>query len=180
MLKDTFINFTNKINNLTPKTFQRYLLLFLATVVILTLGIILYINQASIEEIKKTRRIEDMAKKASTLLTNFEKIKAEETRINEMLAKNTDFNIKSYFEQFCKEQGLTPEPNWDTKITDISDKFSEVQLQATFKGQTTDKVVKLLEVLDKQSIIYTKEVNLKNEFNKKISVELTLATIKQK
>lgn len=180
MLKDTFAKFIDQINRLAPKTFQRYLLLFLSGVATLALGIIFYINQASIEEIKRTKRIQEMTKKATTLLTNFEKLNAEEIRISEMLAKNTDFNIKSYFEKFCKDQGLTPEPNWDTKTIDINDKVSEVQLQATFKGQTTDKVVKLLEVLDKEIIIYTKEVNLKNEFNKKISIELTLATIKKK
>jgi len=181
MLKDVIVKIAEIIQSLDSKKFQQYLLLFLICIATSVVALIFYINNQSLEIIKQTKRIETFANKSVKLLSSFQKLKQEETRISEMLEKDKEFNIKSYFEQFCKDQNLTPESGWeDTKIQDISEKFSEIELSSTFKGLTTDKIVSILEALDKKKIIYTKEVIVKSEGNKKISLELNLATIKAK
>jgi hypothetical protein len=51
-----------------------------------------------------------------------------------------------------------------------------VCLPAEFKGYTTERLVQLLSVLDKEEIVYVKEVIIKADRDRKINFTLTLAT----
>lgn len=180
MLKNVIVKLANNIQELSTKNFQRYLLLFLGGIATLIIAMIFYINNASLETIKQIKQLENLANKSVKVLSTYQKLQQDESNISEILEKDKEFSIRAYFEQFYKDQGVNPE-NWDTKTLEIgSDKFIEIELPVNFKGLTTDQVVKMLETLDKKKILKIKEVNLKSEGNRKISLELTLATIKAK
>lgn len=170
------------IQQLSQKELQKYLIIVLAIAVTLISSIIYYTYSTSSQlahDIKKTGRL---ARKSIRLMSQYEKLQEEENRLKDLLAKHKDFNVKIYFEQFCKQHGITPEPGWNTSIDIINEKFEEVTLPATFKDQDTQKLVQILEKFDKNELIYVKSLSIrpekykKNKAAKKISFDITLAT----
>ena len=167
------------ITSLSDKDFKKQLITLLSVVTITTFSIIYFSYRKSSMKIQKLKQLHKFAQKSNVILTNNKRIEKEEIRIQELLIKNKDFNIKSYFEQFAREHNVTPESGWDTTINPIEDneKFDEVILLASFKNQTTKTLAILLEALDKKEIVYIKELAIQHE-EQKIAFDLTLATKK--
>jgi len=109
-------------------------------------------------------------------------VRAEEERIKALLDDNKGFSIKTFFETLTLDQKLKPELGWDTEVRSIegNDTFDEIILTATFKKQTTQSLVSLLNVLERSEIVYIKELDIKKEEKKTISFEIILATKKRK
>lgn len=116
------------------------------------------------------------------LLATAEHLREEEERIQNLLNENKNFNIKSFFEQFCQEEGVTPDPNWETETIALADNntFEEVKLSASFQKQTTEKLVSMLSRLDKHPLVYIKSLEITPQQPNFISVSLELATEKHK
>jgi len=172
-------NLALHIQKLSRKDLDRYIIATVASVGFILLAMVYYIYTTSSELVTRIEQVKALAQKSSVLVQKYEKIQQEEIRLESLLEneKYKDFNIKIYFEQFCKEQGLVPDPNWDTSVEVVKEKFEEVTLAAAFKGQTTQKLVKILEALEKNEIIYIKMLDIKTEKNSKtISFDITLAT----
>ncbi len=167
------------ITSLTDKDFQKQLIALLSIVSIVVCGIVFFVYRKSSTKISHIKQIHKLAQKAAVVLSNNARIEKEEKRIEKILIENKDFNIKSYFEQFCREHDITPEPGWDTTTNPIetNEKFDEVLLPATFKNQTTKTLAPLLEDLDKKEIVYIKELTIKKEEDT-ITFDLTIATKK--
>lgn len=179
------MEFLNKIiiqlNQLTTKEQERFIVITLASVALLMGGLVYFIYQKSTDLVTSIKKVETLANKATQLLQDCEKLQKEENRIEDMLEKQRDFNINSYFEQFCKRQSLNPTSEWSTSTIQINQKFDEITLQATFKDLTTEKLVKILEEIDKQEIIYIKSLLVKTEKEKKrVTVDITIATKRSK
>lgn len=169
------------LQGLTKKESERLLVIVLATTALVMGGIIYFIYQTSDSLVASIKRLEKLANKATIVLHDYEKIQSEENRVISMLERQKDFNIKIYFEQFCKEQNITPATEWDTYTESINPKFDEIRLSASFKDQTTQKLVKILEELDKREIIYIKNLSMKTEKEKqRIAFDITIATKKSK
>jgi hypothetical protein len=165
------------IQKLSRKDLERYIIGTVSTTAIILFAIIYYTYTTSSELVIRIDGVKNLGQKSAVLMQKYEKIQEEEIRLENLLEKYKDFNIKIYFEQFCKEQGLMPDPNWDTSVEVVKEKFEEVTLAAAFKGQTTQKLVKILEALEKNEIIYIKMLDIKTEKNSKtISFDITLAT----
>lgn len=170
-------SFALHVQKLSKKDLDRYIIATVASVGLLLIGMIYYIYTTSSELVTRIEQVKALGQKSSVLMQKYGKIQEEEIRLQNLLEKYKDFNIKIYFEQFCKEQGLVPDPNWDTSVETVKEKFEEVTLAATFKGQTTQKLVKILEALERNEIIYIKMLDIKTEKSSKtISFDITLAT----
>jgi len=172
----------NYLQNLNKRDFEKYLIISLIGIAIATGIFTYYLYSQSSSKISQLKKLEDLANKASIILSNNKKMQVEEERLKQLLEQEKEFSIKTFFEQFIGEQGITPEPGWNATTQPLagSDKFDEVILSAIFKGQTTQKLVKVLDALDKKEIVYIKELKIKNEDNKKITAELAIATKKYK
>ncbi len=170
------VKFTNYLQSLGKKQLQRYLLVCILGSGLFIVGVIYFVYSKSIELVNEIKRFESLANKATKVLEEDQKMENESLRIQGMIDKEKDFNIRSYFESFCQSQGL-PIQGWsDTRTREINDKFDEIYLTASFKGQTTEKLVKILEEFYKKEIIYVKNLRIKQESDKKISFEITIAT----
>ena len=112
----------------------------------------------------------------SYLLAENERIQQVEKKARTLIDQNKNFALKSFFETFYKEQGLSPENGWRDQIDESNPSYNETSLAVTFKGQTTESVVKILTALEKNPMIYVKDLTLKHEGSKKISLEISLAT----
>ena len=180
----TLINLANYIQSLSKKDFEKYLIIFLCCTAILAGGAVYYVYNTSSNLVKEIKNLEKLANETIEIINKNAKLNLEEDKLKELLNKNMGFNIKTYFEQFIKEQSITPEPNWGdntfTQPVEGNDKFDEVVLTATFKNQTMQQLTKILEELKKNEMVYIKQLLIKNQDNKKIEYTLTLAAKKYK
>lgn len=168
------------VQQLQKKEFERYLMITLAGVIFITGAILYTVYTTSEELITKMKKIDEFAKKTSLILATYEKMKIQEDRYQSVIEKNKDFTLSGAFEQFCREQNITPEPGWAASTNNLNEKFDEISLPATFKGLTTEKLVALLDALDKKDLLYVKDLKIKNTGSKQISCEITIATNKYK
>ena len=184
-LKEKLQSLSSAIQQLSQKELQKYLIMTLGTVTLLLSGIIYYTHSTSTDLALNIKRTEKLANKSIRLMEQYEKLQEEENRLKDLLAKHKDFNVKIYFEQFCKQHGITPEPGWNTSVDIINEKFEEVTLPATFKNQTTEKLVQILEKFDKNELIYVKTLSIRSDkqkkdkaqqVGKKVSFDVTIAT----
>ncbi len=173
---ELFIKIATTLQELSKKQIQQYLLAFLCGVCLVAGGMIYWIYLESNELLLEIKKIETLSKKSTKILADNEHMQIEARRIQELFDQNKDFTIKSFFETFCKEQGLVAEPGWTSRVEESNDRFDEVVLAATFKKQTTEKLVNVLIALDKKDIVYIKDLTTKNEGDKKISFDITIAT----
>ncbi len=168
------------IQNLEHKQFKNYLLMSLLGVACAAGGIVYYIQLKNIELINKFKQVQSLTEKAYKIIADNRAMVKDEKRFKEQLDNNKDFTIQSFFEQFCREQSLTPEPNWNPRSEEVNEKFDEITLPATFKGLTSDKLVQVLDALDKKEIVYIKELTLRKEEASKITCDIIIATKKYK
>ena len=170
---------TTYIINLSEKDFQKYFIVVISVITFSVAGSIYYIYSKSSKLVKEIKQVQQLSEKSTAILINNSQIQKEEDRIQELLSNNKDFSIKSYFEQFCREQHITPEPNWETTPNPIegNEKFEEVTLRASFKNETTKTLVTILDALDKNEIVYLTELKIKKDKDK-IGFDIVIATKK--
>lgn len=177
---EAFNKFAAYIQNLDRKQLQKYILIFLSIIAILSGIEIYYINNQKKDLIGEIKQLNILANKAIKIIEDNKRMSKEEQRLKDIFEKEKDFTIQGYFEQFCKEQEITPERGWDVRTESINEKFDEIALTATIKELTTEKLVKIISALDQKEIVYIKELIIRNENNGKISIEITIATKKYK
>ncbi len=168
------------IQNMTKSEYEKSLAIFLGAVLIASLGIIYYIwttSSAQVEEIIGLQRLSD---KAALVLAEHEQLIKEQDRLQALFEKEKDFNIKVFFEQFYKQLSIMPEPGWKGDSNDIGEKFTETILQASFKNLSMQQVTQIIDTLDKKETIYFKEVTIRSEPNKQVTLELKLGTVRPK
>ena len=161
------------------KQFYTLLLYFLGAVLCVSIGIIWVIFDKKSELIKRLKTLNNLTEKSFRIIEDNRRMTKEELRLKEVLDKDKDFTIKGFFELFCREQNLSPDP-WDARSEPVNDRFDEILLPATFKDITSDKLVKTLEALNKKEIVYLKEIVIKNTGRGKITVTMTIATKRYK
>jgi len=173
---------TQTISRHNTKQHQFFLAAVMGTAVAVLVGIIYFLYTQRATDIETLLSLQEASQKNNVLIMKSDRIKLEEDRIKGLLEENKGFSIKTFFETLTLEQKLTPEPGWDTEIRSIegNDTFDEIVLNATFKNQTTQKLVTLLTVLDNNEIVYIKELEIKKEPKKVITFTLTIATKKRK
>ncbi len=171
-------NIANHIQRLNKKEFDKLLLIILLATGITSLGAIYYIYNTSSSLVEKVKGITKLANKTTLILNENKKMDYEQNRLTRILELNKNFSIKTFFEQFSQQQMMIPDPNWDTRTIPVegNDKFDEIILTASFKNQTTLNLTRMLENLDKNEMVYIKELIINHEPNKKISFKITIAT----
>ncbi len=174
------------IQQIPEKNMQRYMYMVIGGMGIVVSGVIFLVHNKSTDLVEQFRKIEKLSRDAVPLFQDYEKIQRDEKRIQDQLEKYQGEDIKSFFELFCKNLGVTPQPGWDANPADINQKFEEITVKATFKGQTTQKLVEILDAIQKEAIsknkiLYTKNVDIKHDQSKnQIAFDLTIATVRMK
>lgn len=168
------------IHELKDQEYTRYLLVTLASIGLLIGGCMYFIYSTCSNLDTEIVKLQNSKKKTRKMLLDFATIDAEETRLRAVLEQHKKFNLTVYFEEFCKNSGFSATPGWSTTATVINPQVDEIALTATFKSQTTESLVRMLQIFDKTEIIYIKNLHIKSEPGKKITCEITLATVKTK
>lgn len=168
------------VQGLDPRNFQKYLAITLASVALACGLLIFYLNSKNSELITRIKQLRTLSEKSFRIIQENREMVKEELRWKEKLDKEQNFTMQGFFEQFCKEQSITPEQGWNVRTESVSEKFDEISLPATFKDQTTEQLVKILAALEKKEIVYIKELVIRAQSPGKISFDITLATKKYK
>ncbi|MCK4265024.1 hypothetical protein KAW80_01550 [Candidatus Babeliales bacterium] len=171
------------ILSLERSTFNKYLIYFLASI-LLILGISIYLihskGKSLIKQIQTTRKL---AQDADLKMKEYKEIQEKKNHILEILDKEKNFEIKGFFESFYKEHKVKPEPRWDTISSPIlgNELLKEVSLPVRFKNLTTQKLTEILINLEKKEIVYVKNLKInKNKENRTIDLEITLGALNKK
>jgi len=181
MIGKKITELTQKIQQLEKKEFRKYLATALGVVGIVVLLSMYYIYHTSSSLIKQIRTLHKQSHQITQLLAQYKQLAFEEEKIKALLDKNPDFDMNIYFESFLAKHTIKPETTPKPEEGDIIEgsqpdaKYQEVILNATFKKQTMQKLVSILQDIYKKEIIYLKSLEIEAE-KKKINFELTLAT----
>jgi regulator of replication initiation timing len=173
-------NLTNYIEKMSKKDFDKNLKLVIGLIFFLAIGLSYFFYTQNSDLITRIKDTDKLKIKIQNIITKYDKIKIEEDRLKKLLDEDPNFNIRKFFEEFYTQQGITPEPNWDNEERLDFDKFEEIKISATFKNQTTQKLVSIIEELNKKGIVYLKGLKIENQGNSKITFYIDLATKKLK
>lgn len=179
-IKTRLIDGLRYLHSLEKAVFEKYLLIGLACFGLLISTSVYFIYNTCGNLQAEITKLQNMKKKTRKLLFDYGSIDAEETRIKSVLEQHKNFDLKIYFELFCKEQGLAAAPGWNASTTPINEQVDEIALTATFKGLTTENLVHMLQEFDKTEIVYLKNIRIKTDKEKKITCEISLATVQTK
>lgn len=168
------------LDALDQREFKIHIIGFLASILGIGCFMVYSIQSSKSELLQKLRTLNTQTVKAYQIIENNREIVKDELRLRQKLDAEKDFSIRSYFEQFYRDQGLTPEGSWETRTESVNEKFDEIFLPVTFKDLTSDRLVKALNELNKKDIVFIKECAIRATNNNKINVSLTIATKRYK
>ncbi|MCB9493030.1 MAG: hypothetical protein H6679_02030 [Epsilonproteobacteria bacterium] len=169
-----------RMQALTSKQAQQIFFVWLAIIISCCATIVYTVHKKSNAYVEQIKQSQLLTKKVAQILAQNERMSKEEERLRRLLDQNQGFTIKSFFEQFVQQQGIAPDPGWDARAQNVNDQFDEVLLRATFRNMTMEKLVTVLDTIDKNPIVYVHEVSMRRAENKTMVVDLTLATKRYK
>lgn len=173
------------ITELDKKRYAIYLACALVAVVLLGGLITYYFYSKGTFLVQHITSLQKQSQETKEVTTTYELIQERKDSVISALEKEKDFELKSFFASFCKENNLRPESSWTTisSTIDGNELIEEISLQATFTQFTMQRVVALLEGLEKKELVYVKSLRAFKEgehkkTSKTISLDITLATLK--
>ncbi|MBM3892805.1 hypothetical protein FJ365_00190 [Candidatus Dependentiae bacterium] len=168
------------LETLDRRQFKFHVLGFFTAIVLLAGLFLYYLAESKNDLIVRLQALNKLATKGCHIIDIHRRIVKDEQRLKQVLEQKRGFVLQAFFEQICRDLSMTPEAGWAPKEEHISDVFDEIILTATFKNVTSDKVVKSLNMLNKEEIVYIKDFHAKNNSNKTITISVTIATKRYK
>ncbi|MBU1007930.1 hypothetical protein KKA53_02535 [Candidatus Dependentiae bacterium] len=182
MITNQIAELTQYLQALSKKQLRQHITIAIAGVAVLAFSISYYIYYESSTLVAQLKKLNTTTNKIALITAQNEALQQEEIKIKAILNANPNFNMSTYFERFYTKHAIKPEPNWKPEEGAIIEstqegiKYQEILLQATFKNQTMQKLVTLLQDIYQEPIIYLKALEVSSSPNRTISFELTLAT----
>ncbi len=171
----------DSIEQLSTKQFKQYLIIIFSFS-FLASTFIIYRYYRNISTLKK--RIVEINKKrveVRDILERFEIVKRQQAEVDTLLAKDKDFKIGCYFNNTVIpkvgiDKNKTREP--ETSSEELDNGYTEIKLYASFSNMNTQKLTELLDTLEQNERIYTKELEIyKPDQGPTINVNLLIATL---
>jgi len=171
------------VSGKSKKELQRYLLIYLASIVMLA-AILIYWQHSQILALKKkilytnTQRNE-----ACEILTQDEEVKQQKNIVDKTLKERKQFKLQHYFEHTINKLGLLNNlKKHDPFVSNLehlrSQGYSEVRVEASLVNLNTKQLVELLDEIERNTIIYIKYLEItKSGKAPVIDVLLTIATL---
>lgn len=128
--------------------------------------------------------INDMrATKVKTLLQKIHQVKKQKEEVNALLAEDENFKIGGYFKNLVQLLRLDAKRESDTTSqVDKDASYKESILNAKFSGASMKELTELLEKLESNKRIYTKELEIteSKKTPQAIDFSITIATLQSK
>jgi hypothetical protein len=172
------------INSLEEKRFYQYLI-GICVVVLLVIAGIVFQYYRSVSRLKaEITRINEDRNEIRSLLEKAQLDKKEQKEIDAILAKDENFKIAGYFEDLLGKLGLADKQASKAEVSTPAreGKYQESILQAKFSGMTMKDLTELLQEIELNKRVFTKELDItvSPKIPGTIDVTLTIATLEPK
>lgn len=184
MVKELFAKIRSFIQSLDTKDFYKYLAILLGIVIALSIFFIwrFYRKTNTLEQ--RIITINEQREVAKKILEQSERIKRHKMEVDKMIAQDPGFKLGGYFTALLVELHLTDKRMGTEEITqvDLEGKYRESILKTKFTDMNMKEVTELLNKLDQNKRIITKELELVSvkKGQPTIDVTLTIATLEPK
>lgn len=177
-------NVQTYLNSIEEKRFYQYLIGFGIGILVISAGILFQYYRSARSLKAEINRINEERAEIRTLLSKARIVKKEQKEIDAILAKDENFKIAGYFEDVTAKLGLANKKASDAQVTTSSQegKYQESVLQAKFSGMTMKDVAELLQEIELNKRVFTKELDIVVSPKKAgtVDVTLTIATLEPK
>jgi hypothetical protein len=177
-------NLQQYLASLDKNRLYQYLGALIGTILfIMTILIFNYYRKTSRlkAEIEQTN---DIRQEIKTLLDQARDVKAEQKEIDTILANDPNFKIAGYFEELIEKLNLSNKKDARIEITTPAreGKYQETILHAKFNGMNMEELVTLLQEIDKNKRVFSKELDIvaSKKAANSIDVSLTIAALEPK
>lgn len=131
--------------------------------VIVVVGVLLYSYYNGNDQLeRKLRRLNQQRDQARVILEKYAKVRQQQAKVDEILAKDTNFKIMQYFTTIVQRlqlaQLITREPEISSE--ELVDGYTEIKLTVTLSGLNMKQVVDLMYALEQNERVYIKEITI--------------------
>lgn len=132
---------------------------------------------------RRIRKINQLREQAKGILTRHAIVKKQQAEVDTILERDGSFKIKEFFTTALARLGLAGQLNKQPEVTDPQDLgngYSEIKLDASFSGISTQQLVDILYQIEENERIYTKEVIVtKAAKSPTLDLALVIATLQK-
>lgn len=161
--------------NLESKRFYRYVLIFIIGILLLSAaGIFQYYR--SIKSFRKEiQKVNALRAKAKDILTRTQIVDQQRAEVNALLMEEPDFKIGGYFKKLLTDLNITQKEKMETTQTvEREDAYIEHTLTAQFVDMNMKDVTLLLEKIESNPRISTRQLEIKKSEKTPGTIEVTL------
>jgi len=170
-----------KIQSLDEKEFLTYLLGTIGTVTVVVFFMLFFFYRRTTFLKKHIQRVNTTREDVRKILDKYEIIEQKQKAIDQRLEENKNFKIRGYFESLLSELDLTNKKSseLETTKTEQDTKYIETTLTASLGDMSMKQTCQLLDKLEQNRIIYTKELEIaaSKKRRQKVSIQITIATL---
>ncbi len=165
----------NTLNSLDTKKFYQYLAVSLGIIALLAGGIVFqYYRSMSVLK-KRVKRVNQYRLQAQEILERAQEVVEQREEVDELLAKDTDFKIGGYFKNVLAKLQLAQKEKMETTQTlEREDEYIEHSLSAKFVDMNMKDLTLLLEEIEGNPRIYTRELEIKRSEKTPGTIDVTL------
>ena len=146
--------------------------------------LIMFLYYRSVSSLKaEIAQINETRKQARLILDKGQIVKKEQREIDAIIAKNEDFKIGAFFQDLLAKLGLSNKKDAsEVTSNELEGKYRESVLTAKFSGMTMKELTELLQELELNRRVFTKELDItaSQKPPNSIDVTLTIATLEPK
>lgn len=168
------------LNSIEQKRFFQFIAIFLGVVFVALVGI-LFQYYRSVSYLKsEIVQLNEEREETRYILDKALQVKKEQKQIDAVLAQDENFKIQGYFEDLIARLGLSSKKS-TIEVTPAASEgsYKESVLQAKFIGMTMKELTELLQEIDGNKRIFTKELDIAVSQKQPgfIDVTLVIATL---
>jgi hypothetical protein len=168
------------IEALDKKQFQRSVIVLLSIIFVVNVFLMYRYYRSINTHLQRIASINKKRQEVKILLERFEKVKKQQSDVDTLLAKDKEFKIAGYFNDILKKLGIVQnkirEP--ETSTEELDNGYREIELYAGLSNMNMQKITSLLDTLEQNERIYTKELEIyRPDGGKTVNVNLHIATL---
>lgn len=171
------------INNLDEKNFYKYLGISLGVVVMLC-AFMIYRYYSNVDSLLlRINNINEQRERAQLILKQAQRVNKQRADVDAMIAKDEGFKIGGYFNEVLMKLRLTDKRVLEeTAVIQHEGKYQESVLKAKLTDMNMKELCELLNELDQNKRIYTKELEIISvkKARPSLDINLTIAALEPK
>lgn len=170
------------IFSLDSKRFLIYLGIITITLALSATALLYFIHAKSTTLINNIKLLQKLNEESKILIATYDTIQTRKEAVFDLLEKEKNFDLKSFFATFSKENNLKIESPWTTiaETVEGNELLEEISLPITMPHITMQQLVHFLETFKQKERVYIKNLTLTKETEPPflITCSFTIATLK--